>query len=92
MYRGATDTEVLRALLLERRHQRDVEVGPRIIAQCEQNLDLGRGVAHVELDRCVGNRPWCAIAADGVLAAAREGAKDVFVEAAGGRVDEFKVG
>lgn len=91
MYRSTSDTKVLRALLLERRDKCDVEVGAGSITQSQQDLHFGSCVAHVELDRSAGKRPQCAVCADGVLAAAGEGTKDVFVEASRGWVDEFEV-
>lgn len=88
----STDTEVLGSLFLEGRQQSDVEVAARVVSESHQNLDLGRGVTHEELNGSTSDGELGTIRADGVLPTAGECAQDVLIETACSRVDKLEVG
>ena len=89
---GPVDAEVLRAFLLECRDESDVEVGAGVVSKREKHLHVCRCVAHEELDGSSSHGPGSAVAADSVLTAAGEGTQNVFIEAAGGGIDQLEVG
>jgi len=63
-----------------------------VVAVCDQNLDASGCMAHVELDGSASVGPLRTVAGDCVLATTGVVDEEIFVEAAGGGIDEVEVG